>query len=1020
MIGKNVPQHRGQDWRLLLEKYKKKQESGARLGVMIIEEPRASYYHQAKSSIGMGANPQKVCPPRWKHMHCLHLVECPTADTPNMYIAEHLNTPHYMVSLEALESYLGCAYKSNCVVHWHEADPAGEPCDLPSSFVKFWSFKGMKSFEHEYRKVRTLVSNSLPKKPEVFLRQLGLKILAEESNDPFRKNRGKDSGFSSDFNLERNDQPHGIATPRKRTGTDDILMIAAMVLLSRLTGQRLPPGFLTKRGKRKGRRDALFCQSIHPDNIFEAFRAALSSAKDIVDAHEDSQNDGDKDYSFVPCLSFLVDLEGKKYRLSLIGYSRKSVRHCLDRRAKYGPLIDRIVGFYQNSDPNRREYLLELLNCVDGLPNRLLPHFDKAVHYSSFVTAITRLSHYLSPKQLIGVWAASVLSESPDFFWEYSQILLRHFEASAKVKKKSKRTTTAPVPDGDGDAHVIVLPDDDPETIAFKFSKYIFGQRELRRTKKKQKTKDTDCDMIGGARHQPHLSKPPTLDDCKRGVSLLAELQRELFLEDQHGQLDEHRFSLAIRILSHHEGVFGAGMMTAQHLMGIGGLSGLLPSSVLCFGEIAMSTKTAAYLHEKWQFSEESHTDDAMQVLSCLQSVLGISKMTAENLVCEWGRHERGRSLRYHDSIFPGQDIYRYDSTRNRVIRLTKSKDDVPVLLEEEMPTAVLPMTLGSVGFSPPSEYVGCVVSFWNRKALKTLNGLPKRRNRCRQTAVHDGIFLGKRSVAQDATPCVETACLGMHRKAVGLLTEAGNCLQGVKVADTNKFLFLRRSHISVEEWLSAEGDVYYIASFRFPKLDMDLGKEPWAVVAGDRIFAAHSTIVVGFLMGDSANLCSRIMPLQQKGWKGTRPTVRYFCSGKDAQEFLLWSVLLLSRVNGSWARDTLLPRTFQSDSFCADYSSDDEEYALAKFRKTFEGKSKPSTRSRRSRTGRKCRVVRGVPRGQILLISDAPKRWDRVSCVLYDWGNEFTFHKVDDVPGPENQGYTGHPLFISDLLLSK
>jgi hypothetical protein len=80
---------------------------------------------------------------------------------------------------------------------------------------------------------------------------------------------------------------------------------------------------------------------------------------------------------------------------------------------------------------------------------------------------------------------------------------------------------------------------------------------------------------------------------------------------------DSHFFSRAVSYLEDGystTGVFGAGGLTAQHLIHIGVLCGLFPGPLMSHAEIGKNTHSYKYL-SKWEGLDD-HKEDTRQVLA--------------------------------------------------------------------------------------------------------------------------------------------------------------------------------------------------------------------------------------------------------------------------------------------------------------------------------------------------------------------------------------------------------------------
>ena len=122
-------------------------------------------------------------------------------------------------------------------------------------------------------------------------------------------------------------------------------------------------------------------------NLLEVMRVALTNEKYLVGCHADKYNDVLDWNEGVVNFSTWIVIDGEWWRLSLIGYSRKSISDYYRRLDLYGPLVDRISLFMDALPSDRVEIepsLLDFRNTT-GHVKRLKPHANKCVFYSSSV-----------------------------------------------------------------------------------------------------------------------------------------------------------------------------------------------------------------------------------------------------------------------------------------------------------------------------------------------------------------------------------------------------------------------------------------------------------------------------------------------------------------------------------------------------------------------------------------------------------------------------------------------------------
>ena len=107
-------------------------------------------------------------------------------------------------------------------------------------------------------------------------------------------------------------------------------------------------------------------------------------------------------------------------------------------------------------------------------------------------------------------------------------------------------------------------------------------------------------------------------------------------------------------------GVFSAGSLTAQELIGVASVIGVLPLSFAYRAEVGHTTGTFTYLVEKVPnspFTRENHLESTTIWIKSVSHLLEISAVQAEEVTCKWVQYMRGSTGRYRDSIPHGIDI---------------------------------------------------------------------------------------------------------------------------------------------------------------------------------------------------------------------------------------------------------------------------------------------------------------------------------------------------------------------------
>ncbi len=437
------------------------------------------------------------------------------------------------------------------------------------------------------------------------------------SADKSRGNLFIDVGYSSDINARRTKAHGGVATPQRLCRTEEDIFQVAMLAMTEMTDLACQPDLAGKVffGKERNR---LFSGSSTKGNRIETMRVALTNAKHLVACHTDDKNDVKPGFKGVVNYSKWFYIAGEWWRLSLIGYSRKSISGFFHRRDRHMPLVERVVDYYHQMPDERKHVTPELLDFTSLAPEemakRMKPHANKCVCYSIFVDCLSVLTAQLklSRWHLLALIANVVVSESPEFF--------RH---ATKLISESKGVTLA---------RCASL---SPTDLAVEFHNIAFDEKE-RRTKLRLR--------VPGQRHQPHYNIRQERTIVEQSVMNVFRLYVAFDHIDKRLASDPHFYGKAVSFMQDnhkHTGVHGAGALTGQHLIHIGVLCGLFPVGLIEHAEIGETTKSYKHL-SAWEGMTD-HTEDTRQLLKCLSVRLGLPLLIVENILCKFGQDQISR-----------------------------------------------------------------------------------------------------------------------------------------------------------------------------------------------------------------------------------------------------------------------------------------------------------------------------------------------------------------------------------------
>lgn len=541
-----------------------------------------------------------------------------------LYFASRLDLPHYQVPVELLEFYVNSITESYTDIKWKIYNDCTQ------------NYRG--DFLNVINKPSRKIASAFQK---LHLDDIAEFVLKSGSSDGQRKNMFCDVGFASDQNTGRSVESNGISKPRVLEHSCCPLLVTAAAALSSVIDNIVPP-HLRFKAYRDEKRQIEFADTLSPGNLFEAIRFALTNEDHILDIHEDASNDSDLLFSGVAAFSKWLQLsDGKWWRLSIIGYSRRSVCRYISRKSKYSAIINKVVAF-AHSLPQERlvisESLLHFPSNSKASMHHLSPHSNKCVYLSAYADCIEQLrtAFDLTIWHMLALTYNVVDSESPVYFRKVTESLLTMASSKQPCQK----------------LHL-----DQPADFGVVFYNLLWDLKD-------KKTASGNQHRVPGQRHQPHnnIRQPHFVVD----ISIQNLFRIYLGVKGLHPKQlgDCHYFGRTVSRLEESfekGGAYGAGPLTAQHITGVACLLGIFPLCFLDHAEIGQST--ASYKYLKREYGLIDHMEDTRQILEALSTVLGLSFFICENLVCKWVQSKRktegGAEMAcpYTDTIFKHQAI---------------------------------------------------------------------------------------------------------------------------------------------------------------------------------------------------------------------------------------------------------------------------------------------------------------------------------------------------------------------------
>lgn len=242
---------------------------------------------------------------------------------------------------------------------------------------------------------------------------LGSRLLSRKPKHSVRQSYFEDFGFCSGHSSSRKEQPLGIAKPALKPGTMDKNISELLVTCSDILRALCSTFFAFPEERLQE-----FASQLGEGNIIEAMRIAITDEDNLCGVHEDGKNDAN--FPAVPVFSEYIWLYGKRYRVSIIMYSQKSIGDFLRRKnTTYGPAISFVLDTFYNIPASRRSILpssfpnrdspsidCQGVPCFD-LPCHMNPFFfvSPVIHFGTMLS----LHHSLDYAELVSVfraWAA--------------------------------------------------------------------------------------------------------------------------------------------------------------------------------------------------------------------------------------------------------------------------------------------------------------------------------------------------------------------------------------------------------------------------------------------------------------------------------------------------------------------------------------------------------------------------------------------------------------------------------------
>ena len=481
-------------------------------------------------------------------------------------------------------------------------------------------------------------------------------------------------------------------------------------------------------------RNAMFANRYCHGSLMEAAAGLLSTFEmdgapqsDYLSPHTDNGNDSTKpSYSAVIGKSVLVRDHTRNTvdRCAAVGYGKHAALQYLERYHRYRdilrkayqvweelPMIEKVVDQSLFPDPSEEpegKYLAS-------------PHTQKTVYYSSFRHVIRWFSEVYDnlarqPLLLPGLLFCITVSPAPQhYYYELKKII----EEPGIFAERGHPSVA----------------DMDAREFTQCFYDHLF---EAKRRKQPYRTVN---------RHQPSHNKKAKDSQLDNSIDVIARLLYELnqvpakTVRRQIGYY--HCRALAVlkakcpreRVniweVSSTVGVYCAGSLTAQHILGVAAGVGGVHDCLLSYAEIAEGTSSWAYL-ASFGLEEEKFVEHSKTILAAISYRLGIHRVQAEELCCATNQVASKKKDRPSEWIPPGAPLLRCLPRSNRR-RVEGGRDEEQPLVELLFPNGnatilpPYPINYNDAFFQQASRSSG---AYWNVKAGYRLTGKKYRSKR--------------------------------------------------------------------------------------------------------------------------------------------------------------------------------------------------------------------------------------------------------------------------------------------------
>ena len=385
-------------------------------------------------------------------------------------------------------------------------------------------------------------------------------------------------------------------------------------------------------------RNAMFAERYCPGSRIESAAGVLSTFEregvaintDYLMPHTDNLNDSTNPaYAAVIGKSVLVrdNIRNTVDRCGGVGYGKHAASQYLERYHRYRDILRYAFRVWEGLPMIEKEVDLALFPNPSKEPEGKYlanPHTQKTVYYSSFRHAIWMFSEAYDklsrqPLLLPGLLFCVTVSPAPQhYYYELKRVM-----EDPGIFAEQGHPSVA---------------DMDARDFTQCFYDHLF---EAKSQPQAYRTVN---------RHQPSHNKRAKESQLDNSIDVIARLLYELHrvpAETMRRQIGYYH-SRALAVLrqgcpkerinvweqtSNSVGVYNAGSLTAQHILGVAAGVGAVPECLLTYAEIASGTSSWSFL-ASFGLDEDKFVEHSETILAAISNKLGIHRVQAEELCC--------------------------------------------------------------------------------------------------------------------------------------------------------------------------------------------------------------------------------------------------------------------------------------------------------------------------------------------------------------------------------------------------